>query len=267
MVKPSLGLIDRLSDNRADELVAWLNDNRELWQSTPRLRRGASPHSSDRSTPSPHRGATMPPPNSPSRPLDLAEVSVLSVRRLTDPVVDQSGFDARSAYTERFWLPTLGPSSTLALRLLAGQFATGQGGTFRDSYQIEIDELGRALGLAGTGRNAPVRRSLRRLVQFDMARTHTGTFAVRTHVPALPAHRVKQLSPSMQRAHTVFLEQIAGSRPPHQAPVRPSAAELAQRSDARRSIARLVDERIADRPVPNLSSDATVLEFSGLQRD
>jgi hypothetical protein len=33
-----------------------------------------------------------------------------------DSVIDQLGFDPRSTYAERFWLPTLGPTSLLLTR-------------------------------------------------------------------------------------------------------------------------------------------------------
>ena len=40
----------------------------------------------------------------------------LLVRPWVDPVLEQVGYDPRSPYVERFWLGTLGPSSTTELQ-------------------------------------------------------------------------------------------------------------------------------------------------------
>ena len=40
----------------------------------------------------------------------------------SDPVVDTLGYDPRAPYPERFWLPTLGPTALLLIRLIAHRF-------------------------------------------------------------------------------------------------------------------------------------------------
>jgi len=121
--------------------------------------------------------------------LDLATVETLSVKPLTDTLVAQLGHDTRSPYTEMFWTPILGPSTTLALRRFAFALAA------RGPYQVKVAELGRDLGLGGTGNHSPIRRSLKRLVQFDVATWGGGELAVRTHVPTLAPRRLAHLSP------------------------------------------------------------------------
>lgn len=116
----------------------------------------------------------------PTAGLDLAEASVLDIRRLADPRLEAAGFDVRSAYMERFWLPVLGPASVMAMRHLNAGLAVRPRG-----YRIEVEELARSLGLGGTGRNSPVRRTLHRLVSFDMAAVRGSDLLVRTHVAAL----------------------------------------------------------------------------------
>jgi len=121
--------------------------------------------------------------------LDLATVETLSVKPLTDTLVAQLGHDTRSPYTEMFWTPILGPSTTLALRRFAFALAA------RGPYQVKVAELGQDLGLGGTGNHSPIRCSLKRLVQFDVATWGGGELAVRTHVPTLAPRRLAHLSP------------------------------------------------------------------------
>ena len=45
--------------------------------------------------------------------------ATLAIRPWPDPVIDTLGHDPRSLYVERFWLPTLGPTSLLLLRRIA----------------------------------------------------------------------------------------------------------------------------------------------------
>lgn len=131
--------------------------------------------------------------------LDLATVETLSVKPLTDTLVAQLGHDTRSPYTEMFWTPILGPSTTLALRRFAFALAA------RGPYQVKVAELGRDLGLGGTGNHSPIRRSLKRLVQFDVATWGGGELAVRTHVPTLAPRRLAHLSPGLQMGHAQYL--------------------------------------------------------------
>ncbi len=81
-----------------------------------------------------------------------------------------------------------------------------------DSYQIRVADLAKDLGVGGkggaSGRNAPIRRTLRRLVDFDMAAVRGDTYAVRQHVAPLPARHLSRLSPGLQRAHEHHLEQL-----------------------------------------------------------
>ena len=54
------------------------------------------------------------PPSIHALPTDRIRISSWS-----DPLLDQHGHDARSAYVEQFWLPILGPTTTLFLRHVA----------------------------------------------------------------------------------------------------------------------------------------------------
>jgi hypothetical protein len=88
------------------------------------------------------------------------------VERWTRPDVVGPTFDARAHYVERFWLPVLGPSSTLLLRRLADRFDDEP-----DGFVLDLDEAARCLGLGtSTSRHAPLRRALARCVRFGLAR-------------------------------------------------------------------------------------------------
>ncbi|MCU1457640.1 MAG: hypothetical protein JWL73_1732 [Actinomycetia bacterium] len=120
-----------------------------------------------------------------------------------DSVIDQLGFDPRSNYAERFWLPTLGPTSLLLTRRLATEFDRAPEG-----MTLPVAETSQALGLGPReGANAPLARSFERLVQFDVARVmETGTYAVRRMLPPINRRHLKRLPPALQTAHTEWAE-------------------------------------------------------------
>lgn len=82
-----------------------------------------------------------------------------------DPVADASGFAAASAMVEWCWLPVVGPSGAWAYRRLVSALAANHG-----AYDQDLAELAHWLGLgAGVSPNAPVSRTLLRLVRFGLA--------------------------------------------------------------------------------------------------
>jgi len=144
--------------------------------------------------------------------LDLTSVDVLTVASLDDPLIANLGHDVRSPYAETFWTPVLGPTAILALRRFADLMPEDS-----DSFKVRVTELAQDLGVGGTGgasgRNAPIRHTLRRLAAFDMAVVRGDTYAVRAHVPPLPAWRLSRLSPGLQRAHERYLDQRVPGTP------------------------------------------------------
>ncbi len=120
-----------------------------------------------------------------------------------DAVIDQLGFDPRSTYAERFWLPTLGPTSLLLTRRLAAELDRAP-----DGVSLPVAETSQALGLGPReGANAPLARSFDRLVQFDVARVMApDSFAVRRMLPPINRRHLKRLTPALQFAHTEWAE-------------------------------------------------------------
>lgn len=112
--------------------------------------------------------------------------SWLAIQRWTDPATEASGYDARSAYGEQFWLPTIGPTSLLLLRLLADELEHHPEG-----IHLSIAETAQRLGIGNReGSQSPVRRCIARLTQFELARHEGGAaYVVRVMLPRIhPRH-------------------------------------------------------------------------------
>ena len=127
-----------------------------------------------------------------------------------DPVVDPIGYPAASGYVEAFWLPIIGPSATWALRRL-----TGMATACPDGARLPLTELALSLGLgAGTGRNAPIVRTISRLVTFGLARLNPdGTLAVRARVAPLTNRHLLRLPPTLRAAHDKAIATRAAAAP------------------------------------------------------
>lgn len=124
----------------------------------------------------------------------------------TDEEVEASGFDIRSAYSETFWLPILGPSVMWLLRSIAGRFDDEP-----ESFVLDFDETARSLGMRFNGsRNSPFNRSLCRVVTFSMGfMVDDDTIAVRTILPRLRPGQLQRLSPMLQTRHHNELRRVA----------------------------------------------------------
>jgi hypothetical protein len=100
-------------------------------------------------------------------------------------------FATRSRYVERIWLPALGPTPLLALRILGELIDASESGV----AAIETEVLAVSLGLGqGLGENSSLARALRRLERFDLAkRADQTTYFVRTEVPPISDRDAAQL--------------------------------------------------------------------------
>lgn len=152
----------------------------------------------------------------PTNPQVPTETPVrLRVLRLPDPVVEARGHRPGSAYVEAVWLSTLGPSTTLAWQRLARLAAV------RPESVVDTTDLALSLGLGeGLGRNAPVSRTLARMVVFDAARRTGDTISVRLALPDLPEHKVHRLCWSARMAHERWATSHAARPAPAPEPAR-----------------------------------------------
>ena len=136
--------------------------------------------------------------------------ATLAIRPWPDPVIDTLGHDPRSVYVERFWLPTLGPTSLLLLRRIAAGLDEHPEG-----IKLELGELSQALGVGHReGNSSPVVRSLDRLIQFDLAcGERDAGYAVRRTVPPVNRRHVGRLPAPLQDEHRAWAERALAEPP------------------------------------------------------
>ena len=92
------------------------------------------------------------------------------------------GWELNHPYVETFWLPAIGPTSTLLLRYVGRNTRTSEYTTF-DNTELAVC-LG--LGSGGTGRNGPVAKTIKRLTRFGLATIDSATDASDMFVTVLP---------------------------------------------------------------------------------
>lgn len=108
--------------------------------------------------------------------------------------------DPRSAYVETFWLPLLGPSTTLLLRRLAEEFDSQP-----DGFEIDCTTLSREIGLGNRlTRRSPFVRTVERCVKFNMAQLTGELLYVRQKMPRLSPRQVTKLSDRLQQLHDAW---------------------------------------------------------------
>lgn len=130
-----------------------------------------------------------------------------------DPTLDRVGFPLDHPYVERVYCSVLGPTSVLMLRQFGELLAENPRGV-----SIDLVDLSRSLGVGPratdgeVGRNAPVRRTMDRLVQFRLA-TWLGEdrLGVLTKVPAVSRHHAERLCGPVQVAHERLLTDHLGA--------------------------------------------------------
>jgi hypothetical protein len=130
--------------------------------------------------------------------------ATISVTPWHDPVIDVLGHDPRSRYVETFWLPALGPTAVLLLRHLADRFDRNPKG-----LELTVADTSQALGVGQReGASSPLLRTLRRLVQFDLACEDpmSDLVAVRRNLPPVPARQLRRLPADVQAQHAQWAE-------------------------------------------------------------
>lgn len=108
-------------------------------------------------------------------------------------------------HAERFWLPVLGPTALLAARNLHRRVPEPG-----DSAVVSMGELAAELGVGSrSGRNAPLVRSLARLLTFGAASLDGSAFLVAAAWPEVPERHRSRFPPSLAA-------EVASSHPvPH----------------------------------------------------
>jgi hypothetical protein len=95
-------------------------------------------------------------------------------------------------------------TTLLLLRRLARGLAEHPSG-----IRIDLADTARALGLgAGTGRNAPITRTIERACMFGLARRPAeDRLEIRTHLPRLNPRQLQRLPDVLQRTHEAWVRQ------------------------------------------------------------
>ena len=116
------------------------------------------------------------------------------------------GFDPRCDYVETYWLPVLGPSCILVARRLTDWLDGAD-----VALHVPLELLARTVGLgAGTGRGAPVVRTLSRLVDFGIAAVENESYALRIPFPPLSYRQVARLPEYLATQHASDVARHAG---------------------------------------------------------
>ena len=127
----------------------------------------------------------------------ISEHDPLPVITYDQSAADCTGFDPRSPYVETYWLTVLGPSSILAARRMADWLEDQPSGIV-----IGLEDLAHSLGLGhGSGRNAPVVRTLDRLVMFGLAQIAWDAYAWRRTVLPLSPRLLRRLPSYLVERH------------------------------------------------------------------
>jgi hypothetical protein len=130
----------------------------------------------------------------PARPLARTPLSIVA---WADPRTEQIGWPMHSKAVERFWLPTIGPTSYLLARHLVETIGTS----------IDPEELAGRMGVGwSTSQYCPLTRTITRLQQFSVAQRTGDTIAVRTHLAPLAGWQRAKLPPGLAAAYRRFLE-------------------------------------------------------------
>jgi len=126
---------------------------------------------------------------------------------ILDPTLERVGFPLDHPYIERVYCSVLGPSSVLLLRRAGELFAEHPEGA-----RVDLVDLSRSLGLGvpadadDIGRNAPLQRTMDRLVRFRMAAWRgDDRLGIHPKLPALERHRAARLPEPVQADHRRLL--------------------------------------------------------------
>ena len=140
-----------------------------------------------------------------NQPATILETDVLTIIPWPDHFTDVFGHDPRSAYVERFWLGTLGPSTTWFLRHCAALLEHD------DKVTVDLRDTAIALGIGfeGGARSAML-KTLARACRFRAARqVGETTLAVRLRLPVLSNGQLKRLPEDLRLRHEEYMADAA----------------------------------------------------------
>lgn len=108
---------------------------------------------------------------------------------------DPDGYPIMHPYVEDLYVPIVGPSTYLLLRLL-DRIADEH----PDSFTLSLDEIAHRLGLGNKGRSSRTTRTIDRLCSFRLAvRTSADTIVIPRRLPPLSNRQLDRLAPHVAR--------------------------------------------------------------------
>ena len=123
--------------------------------------------------------------------------TTLRVTRWHDPIVDERGYEPRSGYVERFWLPVIGPTASWIYRRLTDDLHAHPCG-----LDVDLSDLAAQMGLAHRpDRTRRFDRALERCIMFGLAQRNGDTLAVRCYAPSVPRRFLERLPAHMVDDH------------------------------------------------------------------
>lgn len=132
--------------------------------------------------------------------------------------------DPRSAYVETFWLPVIGPSSTLLIRRLSEQLEE-----FPEGFELDCVSVSRDLGLgAKLTKRSPFIRTLERCERFGLIRIQGDVLYARRQIPSLWGRQIKRLTPRLQRLHKEWIDTASPNGEKHASQTVIRATQLAR---------------------------------------
>lgn len=145
-------------------------------------------------------------PTSDHQPKKRTNVEFKPLVRFTpwrDVNIESLGYDPRSSYVEKFWLPFLGPSTILTARRLIELFEVQPYG-----FPVSLSDLSLMLGLGQNfGRNSSIQKTLNRMLIFEVARVMPSeAVSVRLKLPPLPQRYIVRLPQDLQDQHAATID-------------------------------------------------------------
>ena len=124
--------------------------------------------------------------------------SPIRITSWRDVNIESLGYDPRSSYVEKFWLPFLGPSTIFLARRITEILENEPYGT-----AIDLQELSIMLGLGpNITKHSSIQKTLNRLLVFELARIMPSkAVSVRLKLPPLPQRFISRLPQSLQEFH------------------------------------------------------------------
>ena len=106
---------------------------------------------------------------------------------------DPDGYPITHPYVEDLYVPIVGPSTYLLLRLF-DRMADER----PDTFTLSLDEIAHRLGLGNKGRSSRTTRTIDRLCSFRLAvRISSDTIVVPRQLPPLTNRQLDRLAPSL----------------------------------------------------------------------